>query len=513
MKENTRYFKLPKAPCYSTWVMILLFLPILSFGQIFYGMTYEGGDPFKQGGCIFRFNPSTNNEQKVWNFQQAHTFDGANPIGALVYDSSRKIFFGMTGVGGRSFNGTIITYDPALKQENVAWNFKNTPGDGAGPWGETIYSDTLKQYFALTGSGGANGLGAIISFDPVKDTDLLLWSFGGGTDGQYPFSDMTYDAANKVFYGVTTRGGSATYGTIFSFDPFTNQEQVLYNFGLTLNDGQIPEGRLVYNAGQGLYYGVTGQGGDSGLGTIYSFNPGTNAVKVVWSFQGHNDGEDPLGSLVYDSAQGLYYGTADYGGMGYEGIIFSFDPVKDTEKVVWNFGVVANDGVSPYYQTPVWDPLNNLFYGMTHFGGDMDEGVIYSFDPVKDTEVVVWNFGHGSDGAIPYGDLTYYDTTQEITGYAQVAAATGLVSVYPNPNNGKFNMILSNQLVAGTNNGYSKHFSIQVYNVMGEIVYTSLLQADKNEINLESRAQGIYFYRVVGQDGGFVEDGKIVIQR
>ena len=87
-----------------------------------------------------------------------------------------------------------------------------------------------------------------------------------------------------------------------------------------------------------------------------------------------------------------------------------------------------------------------------------------------------------------------------------------LIKIFPNPTNGQFNMQI-NQLSNLQMN------SVVIYNVLGEKVYAAYLpQIPQNcgtncEIDLNSQPNGVYFYRVVKEDGGLVGQGKLVIER
>ncbi len=80
------------------------------------------------------------------------------------------------------------------------------------------------------------------------------------------------------------------------------------------------------------------------------------------------------------------------------------------------------------------------------------------------------------------------------------------VTVYPNPNNGQFTLSLSN--VNSVSN-------IEIYNVLGEKVYTeALLQhQNNNAINLTGQSNGVYLYRVITETGNLVGEGKVVLQK
>ena len=82
-------------------------------------------------------------------------------------------------------------------------------------------------------------------------------------------------AGNGKFYGTTFMGGgNGDYGTIFSFDPTTNAQAKLFDFNYGVS-GAYAHGSLV-QAGNGKLYGMAQGGGSGGLGTIYSFDPSTN---------------------------------------------------------------------------------------------------------------------------------------------------------------------------------------------------------------------------------------------
>ena len=97
---------------------------------------------------------------------------------------------------------------------------------------------------------------------------------------------------------MAINGGTNSSGAIFSFDPNTNAEAVVYNFGDALNDGQFPNASLIYDAGNQLYYGMAQGGGTHQLGTIFSFNAANNAEATLWSLGAGFDGAQPEGSML-----------------------------------------------------------------------------------------------------------------------------------------------------------------------------------------------------------------------
>ncbi|KAA3645132.1 MAG: T9SS C-terminal target domain-containing protein, partial [Bacteroidetes bacterium] len=80
------------------------------------------------------------------------------------------------------------------------------------------------------------------------------------------------------------------------------------------------------------------------------------------------------------------------------------------------------------------------------------------------------------------------------------------LSIYPNPNNGSFNFELNNN---GKVNG-----QIQVYDVVGKLVYQENIQSESGivikQIDLNVDAQGIYFLKF--SNGDFIQNERIIIQ-
>jgi hypothetical protein len=75
------------------------------------------------------------------------------------------------------------------------------------------------------------------------------------------------------------------------------------------------------------------------------------------------------------------------------------------------------------------------------------------------------------------------------------------ISIYPNPNNGMFNVDLVGSDV----------FSIVIYNSMSQLIYSGDINAGNNLIQLKC-AQGIYYYSI-NKDKQSVNQGKIIVQQ
>jgi len=144
--------------------------------------------------------------------------------------------------------------------------------------------------------------------------------------------------------------------------------------------------------------------------------------KVLYSFQGSNDGQSPAGGVVFDKAGNLYGAT-------YEGdstcpspgcgTIFQLSPGSGgtwSETILYGFN--GNQGSRP--EGGVIADANGNLFGTTAYGGsgtcllfgdNVGCGVAYELSPPAQkggqwTYTVLYNFQGGKDGQIPQGDLT-----------------------------------------------------------------------------------------------------------
>ena len=74
------------------------------------------------------------------------------------------------------------------------------------------------------------------------------------------------------------------------------------------------------------------------------------------------------------------------------------------------------------------------------------------------------------------------------------------ITVYPNPTTGNIYF-----------NGVQTGYTLQVYDVLGEMISSSTVDRDNYAVNLSGKAKGMYFYRV--ENGGvLVGQGKVVLE-
>ncbi|MGA2371011.1 MAG: choice-of-anchor tandem repeat GloVer-containing protein [Candidatus Korobacteraceae bacterium] len=273
-------------------------------------------------------------------FTTLHSFtggsDGAIPEAGLTMDAAGNLY-GTTANGGHtgcfSSCGTVFK----LKHEASGW--------------------ILNPLYAFSGSDGANPEARVIV----------------GPDGN--------------LYGTTAYGGTADQGTVFKLSPPPSAckaflcpwtETVLYSFQGD-SDGEQPQyGDLVFDH-QGNIYGTTPYGGaGSGCyptcGVVYELSPshGGWTESILYRFQGGNDGGEPFAGLIFDAAGNLY-GTAEYGGANYQGVVYKLSPSENgwTESVIYTFTF------GQPYGGLIFDQAGNL-YGVTSEG---EEPFVYELTP------------------------------------------------------------------------------------------------------------------------------------
>ena len=189
-------------------------------------------------------------------------------------------------------------------------------------------------------------------------------------------------------------------------------------------DGSAPVGGLAMS-GAGTFYGTayrsgTGGGGDNGVAYKLSLHQSSWLLTPLYEFTHGSDGANPRGGITIGPS-GVPYGTTS-GGEGGNGTVFKLTPPLTPCKgalCYWNettlHGFTGGDGSLPEYSNLTFDGAGNI-YGTTAGGGGLfGVGVVFELTPSGGgwTETVLYEFGHGSDGAMPYGGVTF-DTAGNI---------------------------------------------------------------------------------------------------
>jgi len=249
--------------------------------------------------------------------------------------------------------------------------------------------------------------------------ETVLYSFQSGTsDGQVPAAGVTLDGMGNV-YGTAESGGALGGGVVFKVTP-DGTETVLHSFMGGANDGFGPQGALLIDK-KGNLYGTTTLGGASGHGALFKLAP-DGKLRLLHSFAGSGDGNQPEGDLLADKA-GNIYGAAAIGGADFTchtkgnglnsgcGTVYKLAP-DGTFTTLHAFEHPDKQGLIPTGFL-VADPQGNL-YGTTETGGGDKPcpagpisygcAVVFEVSP-SGAFSVLHAFTGGSDGAFPYVGL------------------------------------------------------------------------------------------------------------
>ena len=353
-----------------------------------YGTTRSGGT--HDDGTVFVLDRKTGAETVLYSFcSQQNCADGGLPQDNLV--DVNGTLYGTAWVGGDSGCngngcGTVFALDPTTGVLTVLHTFGNG-SDGQRPVAALIKANG--KLYGTTSEGGidncddysGSGCGTVFSIDLKTGTETTVYSFcsqGGGscTDGMWPYASLI--DVNGTLYGTTLEGGAYGYGEVFSLDPTTGAETVVYSFCSdkgSCSDGYDPSANLIDV--NGTLYGTTSGGGANGDGEVFAVDPATGVEMVLYSFCGQQnctDGSQPAEGVI--DANGTLYGTTYVGGADNGGTVFSLNPTTGAEQVVYSFCSQQNctDGQNPY-GSPIY--AKGKLYGTTVQGGTNNNGTVF----------------------------------------------------------------------------------------------------------------------------------------
>lgn len=216
-----------------------------------------------------------------------------------------------------------------------------------------------------------------------------------GPNGFEPWGSLITDGA--FLYGMTSEGGDNNMGTVFKIGKDGTGFEKLFDFDGTAS-GAFPYGSLLSDGT--FLYGMTSSGGTTNNGTIFKIMPdGTGFVKL-FDFSGTTTGKNPYGSLITD---GTYlYGMTLTGGTSNLGTIFKI--LKDGSGYVklFDFTGTAN-GAEPYGDLLL---VGTTLYGTTYNGGSANKGIIFRIQTDGTSFTRMLNFsGYPALGEKPMGSL------------------------------------------------------------------------------------------------------------
>jgi hypothetical protein len=177
------------------------------------GNLYGTGYCNEIDGCysaVWQLQPS----QSGWNFSNIYTFNGFNgyELTGVISDPAGTLYgFTDGGVG----NGSETAYE--LSPSNGGWTYDlvyNLGSEG------NLSPPAMDSAGNLYGSNIIYGYGTVFKLTRSGNTWTYstLYTFSGGTDGEFPVGTMVVDS-NGNLYGTTVKGGTYGYGVIWEITP------------------------------------------------------------------------------------------------------------------------------------------------------------------------------------------------------------------------------------------------------------------------------------------------------
>ena len=266
-----------------------------------------------------------------------------------------------------------------------------------------VSSSSLKAQLKLWGTqpyGGNTEAGTVFEFNLNENEYDVVYEFHK-YNGERP-RYCTILADNNKLYGITN-GGFGNFGSIiYEYDPETNLFKIVHDFFDSENyiNYSANEGYLL-QASDGKLYGYTQDGGEHYDGQLFVYDIDSDEIQIKVEFESATKGETPIGGL-FEAADGRLYGVTYEGGSFGFGVLFVYDPAINMYAVLKHFNGTTL-GANPLYG--VIQASNGLLYGMTPFGGAMDNGILYQYDIGSNNLNVLHEFNNAMDGGKPYGGL------------------------------------------------------------------------------------------------------------
>jgi uncharacterized repeat protein (TIGR03803 family) len=231
------------------------------------------------------------------------------------------------------------------------------------------------KYFALTITVGI-GLCASSAQSQTFKTLIEFTGTGGTASGANPQSSLTL--SGSTLYGVTGHGGASSIGNIFSLgmDGANYRNLISFTGGTGTAAGRNPVGSLVI--GGTTLYGMTYNGGLETYGNIFSVSTNGTDYQELIDFTGAIGaaiGAAPGGSLTLSGT--TLFGITSGGGYVNNGNIFRVGTGGTGYQNLVSF-TGRGGAASGYFPYSSLTLSGTTLYGMTTYGGDSGFGNVFS---------------------------------------------------------------------------------------------------------------------------------------
>lgn len=298
--------------------------------------------------------------------------DGLSPEAGLILHEGK--LWGTTPLGGQNNVGVIYNWDITTGTYTKVYDFDNTTG--ANPKSPlTALGDKI---WGNTSAGGANGAGVIFSLNDDNSGFTKVHDFTG-TDGSSPSTLSLLEIDGKL-WGLTGQGGTTDQGVIFSVDTMTMAYSVAYEFDSASDEFFEPFGGLTLSNDK--IWGTARSGGANSYGAIFTIETDGSNLTKVHDFV-ISDGEEVNGGLV--EAEGKLWGMTQEGGEFGDGVVFSIDTSGTNFTKVLD---LSGSSFGRFSSNPL-AVLDDRVYGMTQIAGLYNQGTIFKVNPLNNQSELV----------------------------------------------------------------------------------------------------------------------------
>lgn len=348
----------------------------------FWGTSSQGGT--NNCGFIFKTDSIGNNLEIIRQFQTA--VDGEN-LSALLLASNNKLY-GLASAGGQNAvgvfaGGTLFEYDLATNRFKVLQHFG--PANTSLP---NIYTPRAEGRAALTEVSPGILYGLMQQGEYVFSYNINTGVFtkpftiptynGGAMNGvlRNRLNAAFIKAADGMLYTSTSTNSNCPIpnpymGSIIRVNPVNNSLTIIHKNNCVITDGYSYNGNMIEVNGK--FYGTTNYGGVNYRGVLYEFNPTGNIYTKKCDFNGGASTFEPT-SLVY-AKNGKLYGTSHGGGVAEPnlpnggGVLYEFDLTTNTFTKKYDFLQNQNWlGDMGTFPQGLINSTNGKIYGVTQFG-------------------------------------------------------------------------------------------------------------------------------------------------
>lgn len=335
---------------------------------------------------IFQTSPAFAQYTKLFDFGSKLT--GANPLGTPVSDGT--YLYGTSYAGGPDNVGII--YKVKLDGTGFTQLHAFDGATGALPVAELLFDGTF--LYGTTRSGGTSSQGTIFRIKPDGTAFSVIFSFQYFATGGFPSSGLITDGT--VLYGMTSQGGTNSFGTVFKINKDGTGHTKLVEFNSTT--GSDPQGSLLYDGT--FLYGTTQQGGANDVGSIFKVKPDGTGFQSLFSFSGAATGINPIGSLITDGT--FLYGLALRSGSSNGGTMFKIQTDGNGFVKIVDFSNGGTAGAGPKGSL-VSD--GTFLYGLTTQGGTNFAGAFFRIKPDGSNFTKLLDMKGDTNGPMPEGTL------------------------------------------------------------------------------------------------------------